>query len=352
MDKYKHELAILSEMVGVSGYEGEISCHLSSSFKKYTDSIKMDKLGNLIALKKGTEQENPVKVMLAAHMDEIGLMVTDIEKGFLRVTPVGGIDPRTMISQEVVIHSRGGNIAGIIGAFSPFFADKENLSKGVQMKKLFVDTGLAEKELLQRVRVGDLITVARKFCQLVGETVAGKAIDDRAGIVAMQICLEELAGLYHKCDVYAVATVQEEVDMGGALVSTYGVRPDIGIAVDVTHGDLPGVPEYKTFPLGKGVVLARGPNIHPAIYDKLKKTAEKYGIPYQQEIEPLPTGTDARAMQITREGVATGLVSLPLRYMHTSVETLNVKDIVTAGRLLAFFVRDLDASFREELTCF
>lgn len=352
MDKYKHDLEILSEMVGVSGYEGSISRHLSSRFKNYTDSIKTDKLGNLIALKKGIEKENPLKVMLAAHMDEIGLMVTDIEKGFIRVTSVGGIDPRTMISQEVVIHSRGGDIAGIIGAFSPFFEDKEDLSKGAQMKKLFVDTGLAEEELRQRVRIGDLITISRKFCQLAGDTVAGKALDDRAGILAMQACLEELSGLYHQCDVYAVATVQEEVSMGGALVSTYGVLPDIGIAVDVTHGDLPGVPEYKTFPLGKGIALAWGPNIHPAIYDKLEKTAEKYGIPYQKEIEPLPTGTDARAMQITREGVATGVVSLPLRYMHTSVETLNMKDIVSAGRLLAFLIRDLDKSFREELTCF
>ncbi|HHX77227.1 MAG TPA: M42 family metallopeptidase [Firmicutes bacterium] len=351
MDRIKEFLQKLSVVPGISGYEAGVARLVRDTFTPYVDEIRTDKLGNVICLKKG-QKGMPLKVMLAAHMDEIGFIVSDIKDGFVKVHPIGGIDPRTLVNQEVVISGRR-EVPGVFAAFAPHLSHREDIVKGVTLAEdLFIDTGLDAETAAKLLRIGDMVTIKRDFCELAGGLVAGKAFDDRAGIALVLACLMELKTLVLPCDLFFAATVQEEVGVRGAATATFGIVPDIGIAVDVCHGDFPGAPKHDTSELGKGPVITWGPNINPFIFHKLKQTAEKYDIPFQEDTAPGPTGTDARAIQITREGIATGLVSIPLRYMHTSVETLNLKDITWGGRLLAYFLKELVLSDKEELKCF
>jgi len=347
----KDFLKKISSSPGVSGHEEQVARIIAQEFTRYTHEVNMDSLGNVLAFRKGqrTEEKEPIKILVSAHMDEIGLMVSKIEKGgFLRISPLGGIDPRSLLNQEVVVHGQQ-DLPGVIGAKSPHILDPEEIEKGIKMEKLFIDVGFSEEEVKKRVSVGDPVTINREFMELSGEHVAGKAMDDRAGVALVLKFLQELQYLNHQADVYAVATVQEEVGVRGAIVSAYNIIPHLGIAVDVTHGDMPGVAEYKTSEIEKGTVITTGPNIHPQIYNKLVEIAREYNIPYQEDITPGPTGTDARAFQISREGIATGLVSVPLRYMHTSVELISLKDIHASALLLARFTASLNNDFLEEL---
>ncbi|RQD77659.1 MAG: M42 family peptidase [Candidatus Syntrophonatronum acetioxidans] len=352
----KDFLKLISTSPGVSGHEEVVARIIADEFSRYVHEIRQDSLGNVLALKRGQGEDGaePVKIMVAAHMDEIGLMVSKIEKGgFLRISPLGGIDPRSLLNQEVVVHGDKESLPGVIGAKSPHILEPEEIEKGVKIDKLFIDVGFSEEEVKKRVAVGDPVTISRDFIELSGSHVAGKALDDRAGVALLLKYLQELQYLNHRADVYAVATVQEEVGVRGAVVSAYGTAPHLGIAVDVTHGNMPGVAEYKTSELEKGAVITTGPNIHPLIYKKLVEIAREYNIPYQEDITPGATGTDARAFQVSREGVATGLISIPLRYMHTSVELLSLKDIHASAQLMARFTASLNRDFCEELiTCY
>jgi endoglucanase len=226
---------------------------------------------------------------------------------------------------------------------------QEEREKPVPMDKLFIDVGLAEGELEQVVRVGDLITLRRPFLELQNDLVTGKAFDDRAAVVAIAVCLDALQTMRHAWDVYGVATVQEEVGLRGALTSTYGISPDVGVAIDVGFGKQPGVTEQHAIELGKGPALTIGPNIHPALFGELKRVAQEHEIPHQIEVDPRGTGTDANAMQITREGIPTALLSVPCRNMHTPIETLSTKDLVRTGRLLAHFIAGLDEALVAKL---
>ncbi|WP_353892117.1 M42 family metallopeptidase [Proteinivorax hydrogeniformans] len=341
----------LTETTGVSGYELDVAIKVDKHIKNLCDEVNMDRLGNVIGKKSG-EGKNRPKVMLAAHMDEIGLMVTEIDDdGFIRFTSVGGIDPRTLPSQEVTVYGAE-EVFGIIGAKPPHLTHPSERGKAIDMYDLFIDTGLSGGEVKKKVRVGDIAVVNRELTDLLSDRVAGKAIDDRAGVCVMIECLRQLQRIKHQCDVYTVATVQEEVGIRGAMVSTYGIVPDIGIAIDVSFGDMPGVDPQNSSKLGAGPALAIGPNIHPNILKKLKEVAAEWGISFQIETEPMQSGTDASAMQITRGGIATALVSLPQRYMHTSVESVSLKDIKNAGKLLAMFISLIDYKDVEGLKCF
>ena len=290
--------------------------------------------------------------MLAAHMDEIGLVVTGYEPGgFLRFANIGGIDDRVLLAQRVVVHGRK-DLPEVIGAKPPHIQEPGEQEKTVKMEDLFIDVGLEDEVLEELIAIGDMVTLAQQPVNLQNDRYAGKAMDDRAGVVVMYLCLEVLAKLSHSADVYAVATVQEEVGIRGATVSTYDIVPDIGIALDVGHGDIPGVPESDTLPLGKGPGIAIGPQVHPRIYDRLVEVAKEWNIPYSIEPCTTPRGTDAFAIQVTQAGIPTALISLPLRYMHTPVETLEWKDLEAAGRLLAMFICAIDSDYVEGLQCF
>ena len=346
----------LSEATGVSGYEDEVRAIIGEEFGRYAHEVQTDRLGSIIALKRG-ESSNDLSryydkprhsIMLAAHMDEIGLIVTKIEEGFLHFTSVGGFDVRTLLGQEVVVHGRQ-PLPGVVGSRPPHVLPDEERNKVIPMDKLFIDVGLGAEELSEVVRVGDLISLRRDFTELAGGYATGKAFDDRAGVASVVICLEQLSKVRHLWDIYAVATSQEEVGLRGAMVSAYGLAPDVSIAIDVGFGHSPGLSEAETVAMGKGPVIAFGPNIHPRLYQALIETAKKAEIPYQIEAIPGRSGTDAWAIQVAREGIPTALLSIPVRYMHTSVETIVLKDIERTGRLLASFIAGLDESFMEKL---
>jgi len=346
----KEFLKQLSEASGVSGYEGDVRELVRAEFAPYCDETRVDAMGNLIALRKGNPPQGTARrsIMLAGHMDEIGLLVTQFEKGFLRFATVGGFDLRVLVGQEVVVHGRQ-DLPGIIGARPPHVLSEEERETVIPLDKLFIDVGLSEEEVRRIVHVGDVITLHRPFIELGGGLVSGKAFDDRAAVVCLDICLQHLAIMKHAWDVYAVATVQEEVGLKGAMTSTFGIMPDVGIAVDVGHGNMLGVSEVDTVTIGGGPALGFGPNIHPLIYARLVETAKAYEIAYQMDPVPGRSGTDAWAMQVAQQGVPTGLISIPQRYMHTTVETLALKDLERIGRLLALFIANLDEAFATEL---
>ena len=346
----KEFLKKLSEAEGVSGYEANVRELARDEFSQYADEIRVDIMGNLIALKRGEVAEEAPRrsIMLAGHMDEIGLLVTKLEKGFLRFATVGGFDLRVLPGQEVMVHGRR-DLPGIIGMRPPHVLTSEEREKVVPLDKLFIDVGLSEDELAKSVRVGDVITLRRQFTELANDLVSGKAFDDRAAVACIASCLQSLTTMKHTWDVHAVATVQEEVGLKGALTSAFGIAPDIGIAIDVGHGNMLGVSEVDTVSIGGGPAIGFGPNIHPLMFSRLVDTAKSYEIAYQTDPIPGRSGTDAWAIQVTREGIPTGLISIPLRYMHTTVETLSLKDLERIGRLLALFIANLDEAFAQEL---
>lgn len=348
----KKLLKILCEESGVSGHEHEISSLIVKAFKDFTDEITIDKIGNVVAVKKGERNSSNIKIMFAAHMDEIGLMVSDIDdKGFIKFTTIGGIDPRTLLAQEVIVHGKR-DLFGVIGAKPPHLQDESEREAAVKIEDLNIDVGFTKNQLEELIEVGNTITIKRDYMDLQGSWISGKALDDRAGIAVMYECAKELKSFKHQADIYFVSTVQEEVGVRGATISTYSINPDIGIAIDVGFGSTPEIPKEYTLDMGKGPGITIGGNIHPGLREKLVETAKSYNVPYQFEIEPGPTGTDARAMQITRCGVPTLLISLPLRYMHTSIETINIEDIKMSAKLLARFISDISQDNLEGLLCY
>jgi endoglucanase len=340
----------ITEATGVSGAECQVAEIIAKSLGKWADEVRSDTLGNVIAFKRGEglpSGEHP-RIMLAGHMDEIGLMVSAIDQGFLRFVTVGGFDVRTLPGQEVLVHGRH-LLPGIIGCRPPHVLAPQENEKPVPLEELFIDVGLEAVALAGLVEVGDMVTIQREQVKLAGGHLAGKAMDDRAAVAAIAACLELLAKRRHGWDVYAVATAQEEVGLRGAATSAFGVAPQLAIAIDVTFGNQFGVPETDTLAMGGGPPIGLGANFHPRVYERLVETAKACEIPYQ--IDPIPgrSGTDAWAIQVSREGVPTALLSIPVRYMHTAVETVNVQDIERAARLLAEFITGLDEALAQEL---
>ncbi len=354
--KTEEILIELTEHSSASAFEDSIQALVKNKFEQYTDNIRVDKLGNVIAkisankeIIKGTQRPS---IMIAAHADEIGFMVSKIEKGgFLRVVAIGGIDPRTIIGQEALVHGRE-QILGVFGAKPPHLLDPEEAKEAAPIEELFIDIALNDKETAKLVQIGDWVTIKRQTIALLNNQYSGKAMDDRAGLTMLFEIAREIQRYKHEADIYLVSTVQEEIGVKGGVTASYGINPDIGIAIDVTHGTMPGVESDLVFELGKGPAISMGPNIHPKIFQELVDRAKDGNISYQIETSQGPTGTDARAMQITRAGIATGLVSIPLRYMHTSVETLDINDIKNGGKLLALFIEKVNSKFVEELKCY
>ncbi|HEY8391446.1 MAG TPA: M42 family metallopeptidase [Capillibacterium sp.] len=348
-------LMALSNAVGPSGREDRTAQIIMDFFtdgegRHWITGLERDRLGNIILRKAGSGSQPP-RLMLAAHMDEIGLIVTSFEEGFLHFSTIGGVDQRVLPGQEVIVHGRE-DLPGVIAAKPPHLQQPDERKKAVKMEEMVIDLGLAADRLTALVRIGDPVTVKRNCSVLRNNFYAGKAMDDRACVVALVECLRRLKNVQHEAEVLAVITVQEELGVRGAFVSAFGLNPDLGIAVDVTHGEMPGVADYEGFKLGQGPVIVTGPQVHPLIFAKLKNAAEAGKIKYQVEAEVTPRGTDAYAIQIAQAGVATGLVSIPLRYMHTSVETLALDDLKETGRLLAEFITQIDRGFLEGLACY
>ena len=338
----------LSEADGISGFEGPARELVRRTWQPFVDEMREDKLGSLIALKRGSGSEPRPKLMLAAHLDENGLMVTGIEKGFLRVTRVGGTDSRVLLGLEVIVHGKR-ELSGIVATRPPHVLPAEERKKPVPWDKLFVDVGLPPKEVEQLVSVGDLVSIRREMVELENRRVAGKAMDNRACVAIVTLALEQLAGMRHAWDIFAVATAQEETGLKGAITAAYNVAPDLAVVLDVGFAKQPGVPEMNTFPLGEGPSIGVGPNFHPGLVARLKETAEAREIPYHIEPTPGHSGTDAWAIQVTREGIPTALIGIPIRYVHQPVETLDAQDVERTGRLLTAFVAGLKVDFLDKL---
>ena len=348
MDNLIPFLKSLVSTSGLSGYEAPVRELITDAWEPLTDEIQTSKLGSLHGLRAGTATEPRNRILLAAHMDAIGLMVTGTVSGFLRVTEVGGLDARVLPGQAVTVHGREQQRGAIV--LPPRHLLPSHLQgKAIPLEYLLVDVVLDAPEVEDKVRVGDLVSFAQPAVEMGKDIIAGHSLDNRASVATLTACLSYLRGREFEWDVWAAATVQEEETFGGAYTSAFELRPQLAVAVDVTHGAGPGTPDHKTVPFGKGPVLGWGPNIHPALHEEFKKVAEKFEIPHALEALPRHSGTDAFAMQVTAAGIPTMVVSIPLRYMHTPVEMIVLKDVRRAARLLAEFIVQLDGSFMEKL---
>ena len=345
----KKFLEKLIQTSGVSGHEEKLTNVVKEFFEPYADSITTDALGNIIVLKRGRKSTG--KIMFAAHLDEIGLMVKKIDRnGYLHITGIGGFDQRVLPCQEVTVHGRE-NLFGVIGMLPPHITGGKQ-EDSVKLEDLLIDVGYSKEELIDLVSVGDIVTINRNMRDLKNNRITGKALDDRAGVVSLYEGIKNLHSQIHDVDVYFVLTVQEEVGTRGAVTSTYGINPDVGLAIDVGFGKTPELNAHDSLELSKGPGILVGANAHPNVFKGLKETAKKNHIDYQIEVAAGPTGTDAWPMQISGSGVATGVLSIPLRYMHTSVETVDWQDIETTGQLLSHFVMYFNAKKMEDFLCY
>lgn len=338
MDKEFAELLDqLCSYTAVSGYENNLAPFIKTSFEKHCDRVEIDSFFNVIGLKKGFGSTGR-KIMLTAHMDEIGFLVTGIdEKGFVRFSNIGGVDSKILLAQEVIIHGKN-KINGVIGARPPHLLKAEESKKSVKLKDLAIDTGMSAQKLKESVSIGDIVTLKSTPLRLQNERFSSKAVDNRCSIAALIQVMQELTRVRHDSDVYFVATAQEEEDLSGVTAAAYNLQPDIAVVIDACHGDMPDTSKEDTYNLGKGPAIGIGPVLAKKLTNRLIEIAKEENIPYQLDVEPDDTGTEAWATQVSRCGIPTALVSIPVRYMHTSVETVHLDDIRNTGRLILRFV--------------
>ena len=334
------------ETISPSGYEEEASRLWCQEAEQFADRTWVDMHGNSFAL---VHEGGDPRVMLAGHADEIGLMITYIdENGYLAFTGIGGWDPQVLPGQRVRIRGKTGPVLGVIGRKPIHLLPEEERKKVVKLEDLWIDIGAKGKEeAASLVEIGDPAVLDYAFAALRNDLVVARGLDDRVGAFVVLEAARLLAPMKPKAEVYTVATVQEEIGLRGAKTSAFGIDPKVGIAVDVGFAtDTPVMESEKKkvgeVTLGKGPLIARGPNINPPLYQLLIETAKKKDIPYQIEGAPRGTGTDANAIQLTRAGVATGLVSVPNRYMHSPCEIVHLGDLENAAKLIACAVAKIN----------
>jgi putative aminopeptidase FrvX len=328
----------LMETPSPSGFEQPVQRLVRRYVAPFADEVRTDVHGNVIAVK---NPEGFPRVMLAGHCDQIGMMIQHIsDDGYLYFAAVGGIDAAVMAGLQVVVHGQDGPVPGIIGRKPVHLLKAEERDKPkLDLSDMCIDIGAKDKDDAKtRVDVGDCATFRLYMDTLLNDLVVGPGFDDKVGSFVACEALRLIGTKKLNCAVYAVSTVQEELGLRGARTSAFGIDPQVGIAVDVTHGtDYPGCDAKRTgeCKLGAGPTIARGPNINPVLRQLLQETATKKKIPWQPEPEPRATGTDANSIQINRAGVAAALVSIPNRYMHTPVEVVHLQDLENAAKLLA-----------------
>ncbi len=334
----------LLSMPGPSGNEEATASVWRTEAENLAEEIRGDRMGNSFAT---LNIGGSPRVMLAGHIDEIGLMITHIdENGLLRFSGVGGWDPQVLVGQRVLLQTRNGEVSGVIGKKAIHVMEAEERKKVSQIKDLWIDIGAKNAdEAKERVRVGDMGVIDQGLLELPNDRIASRSLDNRIGAF---VVLEALRLLSEEdnlaAEVVAVASVQEEIGLYGARGAAFGLDPDAAIAVDVTHAtDTPGIPknEHGDHALGSGPVITRAANLSPIVTDGLIEAAEEEGISYTLEADSRYTSTDADAIQLTRAGIATGLVSAPNRYMHSPNEIVNLIDLENCARLIATYVKGL-----------
>lgn len=328
-----------------SGFERPIQDVVRAWAKPLADEVRTDRHGNVLAVR---NPEGQPRIMLAGHCDQIGLMVQHIdESGFLYVQPIGGWDMQILLGQHLTVWAKEGPVAGVLSRKAPHLLTNDERKKVPEFTDVWVDIGARDRaEAESIVTPGDPITVALGCRQLRNQTMASPALDDKVGVWVVMEALRLLQGRELQAAVYCVSTVQEEIGLRGAATSSYRIHPAVGIAVDVCHAtDTPGNDKKKLgeIKIGGGPVLFRGPNVNPRVLERLQSTAAQREIAVQVRGAPRATGTDANAMQLSRDGVATGLIGIPNRYMHSPVELVSLEDLDRAARLLADFCAGVTA---------
>lgn len=345
----KENLAFLKDLIEApspSGYEQPAQRIMRERMAQHADEVRTDVHGNVIA---ALNPAGSPRVMLAGHLDEIGFIITHIEKeGYIRFAGIGGWDPNIIAGRRVWIHAKKRRVVGVIGVVPVHLMDDKEKARAVKVHNLFIDIGTKTREETEKlVEIGDPITMAYGFEMMENNLAVARGADDKAGgwviAEALRICAQRRKSL--KCALHAVATVQEELGIRGARTSAFSVDPEVGIAVDVTWtSDYPGIEMRRTgrIDVGAGPVLHRGANINPVVGEGLVATAKKKKIPFQVAACPRATGTDANSMQISRGGVATALISIPDRYLHSPIEVFSLDDIENAAKLIAEYVLTLN----------
>lgn len=335
----KQLLEKLSNAPGVSGHENVVRDLILEEIKPYIDDYEIDNMGNLITTKRGT---GGPKIMLAAHMDEIGLIVKYIdEHGFIYFSPVGGWFDQTLLNQRMIIHTDNKKeYYGVIGSKPPHVMKSGDYDKVIKSDDMFIDVGATCKYEVEQmgIEIGNQIVPDAKFCTLHKDRIAAKAFDNRAGCVML---IETMKRIKNNVTVHAVFTVQEEVGLKGAKTAAFKLNPNFSCATDVTiAGDHPNISQKESnISLGKGPVVTlsdgggRGIIVPKLIIDKIKNVVNEYNIPVQYEVSNGGT-TDGMAIQLTREGILTGVIAIPTRYIHTPYSVVDIQDIENAIRLL------------------
>lgn len=331
----------LCETGGVPGREERVAKLVYATLRGHVDSLETDPIGNVIAYRKGS---GGPKLMLAGHMDEIGFIVTHVdENGFLRFNPLGGFDPKTLTAQRVVVHTASGDLPGVMGSKPIHIMTEEERKQPPKLEDYFIDLGLSKEAVDEKVAVGDVVTRERAMVRI-GSMINSKSLDNRAGLFVMLEAVRRLATMGHAVELYAVATVQEELGLRGAQVAASRIQPQIGIGLDTTiANDVPGAqPHEAVCKLGAGAgikIMDSSVVCDPRMVDLMRRTAQRYLIPHQMEILPRG-GTDTAAMQRFGQGAITGCISVPSRYVHSVIEMISEHDLAAAIDLLVAVVAD------------
>ncbi len=331
----------LCNVDGVSGFEKNASELALEMLTPLVDKAYIDKFGSVIGYKY-SKNPNAKTVMLDAHIDQIGFMVTAItDEGFLRFTSVGGVDPRMLLATDVLVLGTE-PLRGVICSTPPHVT--ADFSKSVPVSEMTIDIGFQSKErAMEFVKIGTPIIYADEAYQISSDSITSKALDDRAAIGSILHTLEKLKDVDTPLNIVAVFSGTEEVGGPGSQLATFAIKPDFAIAIDVTHAKTPDAPREGTFDMGK-VIVCKGPNMHKKITEDIIRVAKAYDIAYDIEVEEGATGTNARHIQIVRDGVPVALLGIPLKYMHTQIETVKLSDITNVGELMYRYIQN----YREE----
>ena len=350
-------LKLLCETAGATGYEKNISVIVKTIFEKFCDEVITDRFSNVIGVMKAkvrevsSQGEKPIKIMFTAHMDEIGMLVTKVENGgFVKITKISGVDPKTLTAKKVIIHTAKKPVKGIVTSIPPHLTSAEDRKKAPDFDELYVDTGLSDEEAGEIIFPGDVVTYAPSFETQGMNMVSGKSLDDRAGIFTLIKTMQILKERSFGCDVIFLAAVSEEFNSLGAAAGTYRVEPDLSVVVDVTHGKVGAADvsdEHQLFSLGKGPVVCKAPILSSKLTNGILEICREKGVRSKIEVDNRDTGTDAFYVSVAKKGCATALLSLPLKYMHTQVEMINLKDIEMTAEIMADLVLQSSAKLKE-----
>ena len=331
----------LCGLAGPSGFEGSVAAAAKELMEPLMNEVTLDRLGGVIGVRR-CGRPNAKRLLLDAHLDEIGLIVTGIEEGFLRFAPIGGVDPRMLPARELTILTHPEPLFGVVACLPPHVQTAADHDKSVSIEDLRVDVGMTQEQAEKAIPIGTPMVYREGCFRLAGDQVCGKALDDRSCFAILLRTAQLLKDEELDVDLYIMGSVREEVAGTGAIVGTNAINPDWCVATDVTFGITPGLSEDEVpCKLHGGPAIGVGPNMTWALTDRMVAKAKANNIPYQLEVMEGHTGTNGWHMQTCLEGIPTSVVSLPLKYMHSPIEVVSLEDMENVARLLAAFTRDL-----------